>query len=351
MTVAAIPVLPQADLEQAFVAVGAASWRSLAGGRVFLTGGTGFVGKWLMATLIEANRCLDLGCELVVLSRDPQAFVDAAPHLAQAPGVSLVRGDVRDFSFPHGGFSHVVHAATDIVTHNTPRDTFATCFEGTRRALDFAAQAGASDFLLVSSGAIYGRQPPALERLAESHAGAPDPLQVGSAYGEGKRVSEWLGAAQAATSSLRFKVARCFAFVGPYLPLDKHFAIGNFLRDAMAGDEIVIQGDGTPYRTYLHAADMAAWLWATLLRGEPGVAYNIGGHEVLSIAELAHRTVSVLDSPAKVTILKPAPEGRVPDRYVPDVTRARLKLALPEPISLDDAIARTAQWHRDNHCK
>ena len=343
-----LPPPPEADLEQAFGAVGEASWRSLAGARVFLTGGTGFVGKWLMATLLHADRRLALGCELVVLSRDPEAFEATTPQLARATGVTLARGDVRDFEFPAGAFTHVVHAATDVVAQNAPLETFSTCVEGTSRVLDFAAQVGASDFLLVSSGAVYGRQPPELDRMDESHTGAPDPLSPSSAYGEGKRVSEWLGAVRCAGSAPRFKVARCFAFVGPYLPLDKHFAIGNFLRDAMAGNQITIQGDGTPYRTYLHAADMAAWLWAVLLRGKPARAYNVGGHEAVSIGDLARRTVAALGSSARVEILKQAVPGKPAERYVPDVARARRELALPDPLPLDEAIARTVRWHRDS---
>jgi len=348
MSGAPMPALPPADLDHAFHAVGEAGWSALRGGRVFLTGGTGFVGKWLMATLLEAGRRLDLGCELVVLSRDPEAFCASAPTLARAQGVTLMRGDVRDFAFPAGRFTHVVHAATDVVAFNSPLATFSTCVDGTRRAIDLALQSGARDFLLVSSGAVYGRQPPQLERLDESYPGAPDPLTPSSAYGEGKRVSEWLCAAQGVASGTRFKVARCFAFVGPCLPLDKHFAVGNFLRDAMADGQITIQGDGTPYRTYLHAADMAAWLWATLLRGQAGRAYNVGGHEAVSIAELARRTVSAVGSSASVAVLKAAEPGKPAERYVPDVSRAQRELALPDPIPLDDAIARTARWHRDS---
>jgi nucleoside-diphosphate-sugar epimerase len=341
------PTLPVADLAHAHAAVGAASWHQLAGKRVFLSGGTGFVGKWLLATLLDANQKLGLHCELVVLTRNPEAFVRAAPHLANAQCLTLVAGDVRNFEFPDGDFTHVIHAATDVVKQTTPRDTFATCVEGTRRVVELAVRSNATDFLLLSSGAVYGQQPPTLNRIAESYAGAPDPLSPASAYGEGKRVAEWLCAVQAKESSLRTKIARCFAFVGPYLPLDKHFAVGNFLRDAMNGNKIVIQGDGTPRRTYLHAADMAAWLWATLLRGRSGAAYNVGGDEVISIAELAHRVVDALDSTAAITTMRRAPEGQVADRYVPDVTRARTELELPDPIPLDDAIKRTARWHRE----
>lgn len=340
--------LPIADLAHARAVVGAKLWQQLRGKRLLLTGGTGFVGKWLLATLLDAEREFGLGCDVTVLSRDPDAFAAAAPDLAASARIQLLRGDVRSFEFPAGNCDAVVHAATDVVATNKPLDTFDTCVSGTRRALEYAVRAGATDFLLISSGAVYGRQPPTLMRLAEDHVGAPSTLAAASAYGEGKRVSEWLACAYASEHPLRVKIARCFAFVGPYLPLDKHFAIGNFLRDAMAGQPIVIQGDGTPYRSYLHAADMAGWLWAILLQGAPGTAYNVGGAEAVSIAELAHRVVRIVGSKASVTTMKaPSPDAPA-ERYLPCVDKVIAELGLPAPLPLDEAIRRTALWHQDS---
>lgn len=337
---------PADDLEHVFRLLPEDLWRGLAGRRIFITGGTGFVGKWLLATLAEANRRLALGVRATVLSRDPEAFHVAAPLLAQAEGVDWLRGDVRDFAFPTGEYDTVIHAATDVVAKAAPEEIFDTCIAGTRRVLDFAAQAQAKDFLLVSSGAIYGQQPADLARVPESYAGAPDPLLPGSAYGEGKRASEWLAAAAGARTNLRVRSARCFAFVGPYLPLDKHFAIGNFIGAALAGREIVIQGDGTPVRSYLHAADMAAWLWAVLLKGRAGAAYNVGAEAPISIADLAHRVCKVLEVPDQVCIMGAPDPSRPVERYVPDNGLARAELGLPMTMGLDEAIVRTAGWHQ-----
>ena len=340
------PPVPPADLDRAFGLLPAAVWQRLQGRRLFITGGTGFVGKWLLSSLVDINRRLDLRLSAVVLSRDPAAFRRAMPSLAESPELRWIQGDVRDFSFPDGDFDTVIHAATDVVARATPEEIFETCLQGTRRVLALAERTSTQDFLLVSSGAVYGVQPPDLAGVPEDYAGAPDPLLPGSAYGEGKRASEWLCAAAAARTGLRVKTARCFAFVGPHLPLDKHFAIGNFLAAAMDSREIVIEGDGTPHRSYLYAADMAAWLWAVLLAGRSGAAYNVGSEESLSIAALADRVCRVLATHAPVRVMGTPDPARAPARYVPDHRRAREELGLPAPLPLDDAIERTARWHR-----
>jgi nucleoside-diphosphate-sugar epimerase len=329
------------DLQRCHDLLGLASWKKLAEQRIFITGGTGFVGKWLLASLLDANERLGLNCRVTMLSRNPSAFQQAYPHWAGQ--VSWVLGDVRDFDFPSGHFDVVIHAATDVAAHSSPVEIFSTCLDGTRHILQFAKHCHAEQFLLISSGAVYGPLPAGMTHVPESHSGGPDVLSSDSAYSEGKRVSEWL-ACHTSANSLQVKIARIFALVGPYLPLDKHFAIGNFLRAALSNEEIVIDGDGTPHRSYLYAADMAAWLWAVLLRGEPRKAYNIGSEESVSIHQLAERVCKALNVESHIR-LKKTHQDQAVQHYVPDTRWTRQVLQLPQSLSLTHAIQRTARWH------
>jgi nucleoside-diphosphate-sugar epimerase len=324
-------------------------WEELRGERLLITGGTGFFGCWLLETFLWANERLALGAEAVVLTRRPGAFERKAPHLARHPAVHLIEGDVRTFPFPSEPFPYIVHAATDASAGLNERDPLAmldTIVAGTRRVLDLALASGCRKLLFTSSGAVYGRQPPELAHVGEDHAGAPDPCAPRSAYGEGKRVAELLCALHAREHRLEVKIARCFAFVGPYLPLDIHYAIGNFIRDAISGKPIVVRGDGTPYRSYLYASDLAAWLWTILFEGASITPYNVGSEEAISIAELARRVGRLSSPPARVEVLGRADPGRPVERYVPSVHRAREQLGLEPSVPLDDAIARTMRWAR-----
>jgi dTDP-glucose 4,6-dehydratase len=333
------------DLHRCHDVLGLETWRSLAGQSIFITGGTGFIGKWLLATLLDADERLDLDCRITVLSRDPGAFLRSWPSVAGR--LDWVEGDVRNFPIDKQHFDVIVHAATDVVSQGPPLDVFSTCLDGTRRVLELARQCGASRLLLVSSGAVYGPLPDGMTHVPETHRGGPDPLLPSSAYGEGKRVSEWL-CSQASSENFEVKIARVFALVGPHLPLDKHFAIGNFLRSAMAGEQIVIQGDGTPYRSYLYAADMAAWLWAVVIKGQTGRAYNVGAEESISILELAERICHRLNCRAGILTLQNIQAGLGPSHYVPQTRCAHQELGLPAEMGLDEAIARTVRWHAES---
>jgi dTDP-glucose 4,6-dehydratase len=323
-------------------------WQELRGARVFMTGGTGFVGCWLLETFLWANDHLRLDASVVVLTRDASAFGRKAAHLARHPAVTLHEGDVRTLEREDAAFSHVIHAATDTSPTLTNHDrlrVFDTIVGGTRRTLEFARRSGASRFLLTSTGAIYGRQPAELTHVSEDYPGGPDAADAALAGAEAKRAAEMLCAVYA-DAQLQPTIARCFAFVGPYLPLDAHFAVGNFIRDGLEGGPIRISGDGTPYRSYLYAADLAIWLWTILLRGTAMRPYNVGSETALPIRDLAYAVARRFTRESDIRVGRTATPGGAVERYVPSTARARNELGVAVTVDLEEALTRTVDWHR-----
>ncbi len=320
----------------------------LRGARLLVTGGTGFVGTWLLETLTWANDRLGLGMRATVLTRSPERFTNAVPHLADHAALRLLPGDVRTFDVGGERFDAAVHGATAAsaaLNDAAPLEMLDTIDDGTRHVLDVLAPSGSLPVLYVSSGAVYGRQPPDLSHLTEDHLGGPDPLEPASAYHEGKRAAELRCAIATAAGGPACRVARLFAFVGPYLPIDRHLAIGNFVRDALAGGPIVVAGDGTPVRSYQYASDMAAWLWTILVRGEAGRAYNVGSETAIDIGAAAAAVAAAAERPVDVVVRGVPDPARAPERYVPSTERARGELGLRNQVGLDEALRRTFAWH------
>lgn len=344
------------DLDHIFAHT-AGLWEQLRGKNIFITGGTGFFGRWLLESFADANRRLSLGARTVVLSRNPEPFRSAAPHLGQNAGIEFVRGDVRQFTpddvlsqvSTSGGFEFVIHAATEsnsLLNVENPRLMLETVVDGTRAALEFAVAAGARRLLLTSSGAVYGAQPPELSHVRDDYRGGPDTMNASSAYAEGKRAAEVLCACYAKEHDIEPVIARCFAFFGPHQPLDAHLATVNFIRDALGGGPIRVTGSGADVRSYMYAADLAIWLWTLLFRGTAGRVYNVGSEQSVTIAEWARAIAAVLAPASAVEIATAPASERAASRYVPSTERAREELGLNEWISREDGLRRFARWYR-----
>ena len=335
------------DEDEALLVGSQGEWDSLAGARILLTGGTGFVGRWLVSAFVCANRAHHLGASLVLLTRDAAAFARACPDLACGDGVVLIGGDVRSTIAGCLRCTHIIHAATPSdgqMNSGRAGEMLSIIEDGTKNMLAVAEQQRVRRFLLVSSGAVYESPAPSDGYREDSEFG-PDWPREPSAYHAGKRRAEAL-AANASASGLPLTVARLFAFVGPHLPLDRHFAIGNFLADALSGRPVGVTGDGSAVRSYLYAAEMAAWMWRMLADDRAaGCAYNLGSENAVSIREAAWAVARAVE-PAVPVHISGRSSRAVRDVYLPCMRRAREGLGLRQSLDLAEAIRRTVAWNR-----
>jgi nucleoside-diphosphate-sugar epimerase len=332
--------LPARDLAEVSERVGAA-WRALAGGHVLVTGAAGFVGSWMVESLLHASEEHSLNVTITALVRNGAAFRQRFPFLVASHAVHVLEADVRTFHAPTPP-THIVHAASASSTTRpgfNPDDIIETIERGTGRALELARESRSRRVLIVSSGSVYDRRQPGAARINEEHATLDRGDSLAERFGASKRAAE----RTAMGADVDACIARIFAVHGPRLPLDGQFAVGQFLADALAARAIRMSGDGSPVRTYLYAADMAAWCWTILLRGQPRRAYNVGAEREHTIAEVAER-VSCL-SPQGLKVERGLSTGSLrADRFVPDTSRARDELGLEAWTGFESGLARTWQW-------
>jgi nucleoside-diphosphate-sugar epimerase len=259
--------------------------------RLLITGGTGFIGSNLLDTLPKKTEC-------TVLSRN-------LPSIRKMrPGVHYVAGDVRDYRFKSGLYTHVIHAA-----EAGP--------QGTRNVL----RCNPDRFLYLSSGAAY---------------------YSGTEYANAKLASEYFAINYGGV------IARCFSFMGPHMQLNGRFAAGNFIRDALDDQVIKIKGNGKAIRSYMYASDMTDWLWALLDKGYRGRIYNVGSHIPVTMnvlaKEIAHQVGNRIKECVTVEVENGTHISLAPDKYVPKQYRRTNGPKMRLNVKLKEAVSRTIDW-------
>ncbi len=321
-------------------------WEEIRGKRIFITGGTGFFGKWLLESFAYANRSLKLGAKVVVLTRSPQKFKNSHPHLFEDDSISLHEGDICNFRFPEGSFTHVIHAASELSSPNQadPIGLLTTTFNGVKRICDFTTTSGASKLLFTSSGAVYGNA--CNEKFSEDGPVAALELSRKGAYGEAKRLAELICTLASHERGFQTKIARGFAFIGPFLSLDLPLAASSFLKNIIEEKSISITGHGQNMRSYLYGADLAVWLWTILIKGETCRPYNLGSDQAISIKTLADTMARINGGSIKVEVLRSIQADEIIESYIPNINRAKKELNLEVGTTFEQAIERTLQFYK-----
>ena len=294
---------------------------------IFLTGCTGFLGKWIVETLVYANEILNLQMRITVLTRSVKRVFKKMPHWQGYANMCLAEGDVISWDPKQTPcVSHIIHGAnyTNAGQEDWALEHMTTAYEGTRCMLEMAREHQSQALLLLSSGAVYGLAKPTNEApFVEQENGAGDYLQEPHVYALCKYFEETYTAAYGKKYGIRIPIARLFSFMGKYMPLHQRQALSSFINDVQNDRDITIQGDGTAVRSYMYAADMVVWLLALLVRGEHGTPYNVGSDEPISIRDLAAKVVETSGNIREIHILGEAAEGNAPNEYVPSIKKTK----------------------------
>lgn len=313
--------------------------------KLLITGGTGFFGKSLLKYW-QTKGLFRQGTSnsVTILSRNSHNFIKLNSDFLTNLNVDFIEGNISNFdNLPTKKFTHMIHAAAE--STNGPKiskeDVFQQIIIGTQNALDFAVKSEVKSFLFISSGGIYGTNSERNTPIKETdYVGQLDPTNLTNTYSISKLAAENLVSIYAKENKLAVKIARCFAFVGEDLPTTAHFAVGNFIEDAKRGRDIIINGNGLAFRSYLYQSELAEWLFEILTRGKIGDVYNVGSETPYSILEIAHIVKKVINNNINV-IIKNSEDSDLKSFYVPDTSNARSKLGLNQKFDIIESIQKT----------
>jgi nucleoside-diphosphate-sugar epimerase len=313
--------------------------------KLYVTGGTGFVGTWIAELVTCLNDGHSFNTGLVLAARDIDAFMEKAPHIAARKDVQLVSADVRRTLEIPDDAGYLLHfaATPDNRQHmSNPLVTMETITLGADNLLDSASKlAGVKKVLVASSGQVYGKQ--GSSKISENLPGTLNCNSITSVYPEAKRYAETLCCAYWSSSKLPVVIARPFSFIGPYQGLDKPWAINNFIRDSLMNNPVRIIGSGQPVRSYMYPSDMALWFLRILTDGCEGLAYNVGSPFGISLKDVAEKVLQYSGASSEVILKNMNDDSSI---FVPDDKLCRESLNLSITVPIETALKRSLEWYR-----
>jgi len=310
-------------------------------GKLLIVGGTGFFGKSILHSYFTEEIQRHGIDRIAVVSRHASDLRGATTNRCRAD-IEFIDCDVRELTTLLDA-DIVIHAAASSDARRYRSDPIgerSIIVDGTRRILELVGQRETPvQLLYVSSGAVYGPQPTSVLTLAENAAFADEPDPAKRAYMDAKRTAEALVLSASRDKNIAASIARCFAFVGPALPLNQHFAIGNFIGDAVRRRPIAVTATRRVIRSYMFSDDLVDWLLAVAKASSTDCPiFNVGSDEAVCVRDLAVMIGEIAD--VDVTLPDLA-EPEVLHRYVPSTDRARARLGVSTRFSLRRAIEET----------
>lgn len=270
---------------------GTINYRELFCKSILVAGATGLIGSFLVDLFLYANQQENAGIQVYALARNKENLCSRFASALEMPELHFVVQDVTEPLQLKEHIDYIVHAAGDgfpSAFREHPVETMTPAVLGTYQLLQYAYEKGVERFLYLSSGEVYGKTIGRMQAFTEAETGDIDSMDVRSCYPIAKRCAETLCVSFTEQYHVPTVIARLSHTYGANVSTRDNRATVQFMRYAIAGQDIVLHSLGKQLRSYTYVADCASGLLTVLLNGTCGEAYNIANAASrVTIAEFA----------------------------------------------------------------
>jgi nucleoside-diphosphate-sugar epimerase len=323
--------------------------KRLKGKTIFISGASGFVGKWVIELVNYLNENYQFNICVIASSRNIEKTSKSYPEIFNKKHIRMMDADAKNLTELGNEVSYVLHlaASPDNREHaSDPVRVMNDIFVGTQKILDACTRLDRlENFTHFSSGLVYGLQTYSSANIKEENFSGFSCSSLNSVYSEAKRASEAVAQSYRSTYKIPLTVLRPFAFIGPYQSIDRPWAINNFIRDCLLSQPIRILGDEETIRSYMYPSEMAYWTLLSLLSISSGSSYNLGSDDGMSLRAIAQIIEKNFDKRNGIISTVPVHSSLL-TKFVPSIDRFENTFNVKLKINTLRAIEKSVSWYR-----
>lgn len=313
--------------------------------RFLISGGTGFMGRWLVESIFKLESQLKTENEFFIISRRSREIIFQEIPILKNSCFTMIQSNLQDFTKVEGTIHYVIDAASDVALTKAGQSqqiNFSNSMEGTKNLLRIAVEKQVEKYLYVSSGGVYANSNG--PQVESNFNPSKDSSGLVQNYNDAKRAAEGLVIKVAGETGLVAQIVRCFSFVGPYV--SSQMAVIQFLQSVIRKKSIELSSPSA-IRSYMHPVDMCVGLFQILLTPAKSIVFNLGSSQPVRLDRLIAEIGKATGTQPEVKLCESFTRSLAGQCYYPNTELIEKELKFQMQIQLPEALKKTWQFYKN----